>query len=79
MKLAKMRARYSRQAIAPPRLASPFPEGFDTVAYPCREWCRLNVMMVDWEDGIALRRAIGQIHEDALLESPVQQRTVLLG
>ncbi|KAI8934136.1 hypothetical protein NX059_008891 [Plenodomus lindquistii] len=52
---------------------------FDEMRYGRREWCLLNVMLVNWlDDGTAERVAVGTIHCDAWVAADVIVRTVCL-
>ncbi|GME56847.1 heterokaryon incompatibility protein-domain-containing protein [Neofusicoccum parvum] len=43
-----------------------------------REWCTLNVLMVEWKGEFASRVGIGQVHVDAWNRVPRQEMPVLL-
>lgn len=50
----------------------------DAVFDPEGAWCMLNVMLVKWVDGVALRVAIARIHEEAWGRAlPVRKEIVL--
>jgi hypothetical protein len=52
---------------------------FDASCYEQREWCLLNIMLVEWrDDGMAERVAVGTIHCDAWMEADCTTKVVQL-
>jgi hypothetical protein len=52
---------------------------FDDSCYEQREWCLLNVMLVEWrDDGMAERIAVGTVHYDAWMEADCTTKPVQL-
>lgn len=55
-------------------------EPFDQARYDANIcWCFYNVMMVEWQDGVAYRLGIGQVHIHAFDKASPQTHRILLG
>jgi hypothetical protein len=55
-------------------------EPFDQGRYdPNICWCLYNVMMIEWQDGVAYRVGIGQMHIHAFDRASPQSHKILLG
>jgi len=55
-------------------------ELFDQTRYDLNIcWCLYNVLMIEWQDGVAYRLGIGQVHIHAFDEASPTWRKVLLG
>lgn len=54
------------------------PAYFDRAQFEERDWCLLNVMMVERRDGIGERLGVGFIHEDVWVENSPQELFIRL-